>query len=150
MATPRDCSKVVWNLANNAVKFTAQGGRVRVGASRDAGAVVITVQDNGRGIEPTFLPHVFERFRQADASSTRSYGGLGLGLSIVKHLVELHGGSVSAESDGRQKEPPSRCVCRSPSGRWRSRSDRGGTHDAPAAAPSKPCGAQGAGGRRRA
>jgi CheY-like chemotaxis protein len=98
---PARLQQVVWNLVNNAVKFTAQDGQIRVRAEREGSFVAIQVEDNGRGIEQAFLPHVFERFRQADASSTRSFGGLGLGLSIVKHLVELHGGSVSAASDGR-------------------------------------------------
>ncbi|HAX77308.1 MAG TPA: hypothetical protein DCY88_16110 [Cyanobacteria bacterium UBA11372] len=116
--------QVVWNLLSNAVKFTPEGGRVEVKLSVVMGNrssvigteneqlpitnyplpithyVKITVTDTGKGISPEFLPYVFERFRQADSSTTRSYGGLGLGLAIVRHLVELHGGSVSADSPG--------------------------------------------------
>jgi signal transduction histidine kinase/CheY-like chemotaxis protein len=95
--------QAVWNLLSNAVKFTPRGGCVSV-ALRTAGAnVEVVVQDSGAGIAPEFLPHIFERFRQADASTTRTHGGLGLGLAIVKHLVELHGGTVDATSmgDGR-------------------------------------------------
>ncbi|MEH2276787.1 MAG: PAS domain S-box protein [Nostoc sp.] len=92
--------QVVWNLLSNAVKFTSKGGRVDVQLERIESYVQIRVSDTGAGIAAEFLPHVFERFRQADSSSTRSHGGLGLGLAIVRHLVELHGGSVSAESLG--------------------------------------------------
>ncbi len=92
--------QVVWNLASNAVKFTKAGGSVKVAARRDNEELVISVTDNGRGIEPAFLSHVFERFRQGDATASRSHGGLGLGLAIVRHLVELHGGTVAAHSDG--------------------------------------------------
>ncbi|HZI12021.1 MAG TPA: ATP-binding protein, partial [Myxococcus sp.] len=84
----------------NAVKFTPKGGRVQVFVERRDSSVEVTVADTGRGIPAEFLPHVFERFRQADASTTRQYGGLGLGLSIVRHLVEMHGGTVSAASEG--------------------------------------------------
>ncbi len=90
--------QIVWNLLSNAVKFTAKGGRVHVQLCREGSSVQIVVEDTGAGIAPEFLPHIFERFRQADASSTRSYGGLGLGLAIVKHLVELHGGTIEASS----------------------------------------------------
>ena len=89
--------QVVGNLLSNAVKFTASGGKVDVGVSGDASSVIVTVSDTGIGMHPDFLPHVFERFRQADEGST---GGLGLGLAIVKNLVELHGGTVTAASDG--------------------------------------------------
>jgi CheY-like chemotaxis protein len=93
--------QVVWNLLSNAVKFTPDGGRVIVTlAAAPHGQIELRVCDNGIGIDPTFLPHVFERFRQADSSSTRAHGGLGLGLAIVRHLVELHGGSVEVASDG--------------------------------------------------
>ncbi|WP_172642150.1 hybrid sensor histidine kinase/response regulator [Cylindrospermum stagnale] len=93
--------QVMWNLLTNAVKFTPKGGRVEVQLERmDSGVVQIRVSDNGGGITAEFLPHVFERFRQADSSTTRSHGGLGLGLAIVRHLVELHGGTVSVESPG--------------------------------------------------
>jgi signal transduction histidine kinase/ActR/RegA family two-component response regulator len=97
---PDRLQQVVWNLLNNAVKFTPKGGKVQVSLERVNSHVEITVSDTGQGIAPEFLPHVFERFRQADSSSTRSKGGLGLGLSIVKHLVELHGGAVRAKSRG--------------------------------------------------
>jgi CheY-like chemotaxis protein len=93
--------QTVWNLLSNAVKFTAAGGRVEVRTRLDDGQIELTVTDSGVGIDAAFLPYVFDRFRQADASSTRAQGGLGLGLAIVRHLVELHGGSVRAESDGR-------------------------------------------------
>ncbi|MFW9264371.1 PAS domain S-box protein [Nostoc sp. CALU 546] len=92
--------QVVWNLLSNAVKFTPKGGRVDVQLERIESYVEIRVSDTGGGIAAEFLPHVFERFRQADSSTTRSHGGLGLGLAIVRHLVELHGGTVSAESPG--------------------------------------------------
>ncbi|MEH1867574.1 MAG: PAS domain S-box protein [Nostoc sp.] len=92
--------QVVWNLLSNAVKFTPKGGRVDVQLERIESSVQIRVSDTGVGIAAEFLPHVFERFCQADSSSTRSHGGLGLGLAIVRHLVELHGGTVSVESLG--------------------------------------------------
>jgi CheY-like chemotaxis protein/anti-sigma regulatory factor (Ser/Thr protein kinase) len=92
--------QVVWNLLTNAVKFTPEGGRVQISLVRTDTHVRIVVSDTGQGIGPEILPHVFERFRQADSSSTRAYSGLGLGLAIVRHLVELHGGTVTAESLG--------------------------------------------------
>ncbi|MEH2078664.1 MAG: PAS domain S-box protein [Nostoc sp.] len=92
--------QVVWNLLSNAVRFTPKGGRVDVQLECIESYVQIRVSDTGAGIAAEFLPHVFERFRQADSSSTRSHGGLGLGLAIVRHLVELHGGTVSVESPG--------------------------------------------------
>jgi len=92
--------QVVWNLLTNAIKFTPQGGRVSVRLRRTEAHVELEVADSGRGIAPAFLPHVFERFRQADGGVTRRYGGLGLGLAIVRHLVELHGGTVQAHSEG--------------------------------------------------
>ncbi|HMJ56894.1 MAG TPA: ATP-binding protein [Polyangiaceae bacterium] len=95
--------QVVWNLLTNAVKFTPKGGKIDVLVERVNSHVEITVHDTGMGISSEFLPHVFERFRQADSSSTRKYGGLGLGLSIVKQLVELHGGTVKVESAGEGK-----------------------------------------------
>jgi PAS domain S-box-containing protein len=101
-ADPDRLRQVVWNLISNAVKFTAADGRVSVTLRRTAAAEVeLGVADTGQGIEPEFLPHVFESFRQGDASNTRRYGGLGLGLSITKQLVELHGGTIRAESPGR-------------------------------------------------
>ena len=93
--------QALWNLLSNAVKFTAAGGRVEVMTRVDDGQIELTVSDSGIGIDAAFLPYVFDRFRQADASSTRAQSGLGLGLAIVRHLVELHGGSVRAESGGR-------------------------------------------------
>ena len=96
----RRLQQVLWNLAHNAVKFTSRGGRVNVFIRQNDGAVEITVQDTGRGISPSFLPHVFERFRQEDATPTAGTAGLGLGLAITKQLVELHGGSVEASSGG--------------------------------------------------
>jgi signal transduction histidine kinase/ActR/RegA family two-component response regulator len=92
--------QVVWNLLMNAVKFTPNGGRVRLELRRASSHVQIVVSDTGQGIAPTVLPYVFERFRQGDSSSTRTNGGLGLGLALVKHLVELHGGAVAAQSPG--------------------------------------------------
>lgn len=92
--------QVVWNLLSNAIKFTPAGGRVKIQLNSTDCETQITITDTGKGISPDFLPHVFEHFRQADSSTTRSYGGLGLGLSIVRHLVELHGGTVQAESPG--------------------------------------------------
>jgi len=93
--------QVVWNLLSNAIKFTPKGGRVELGVGRDAELFRIFVSDTGKGIEPEFLPHVFDRFYQADTSSTRRHGGLGLGLALVKSLVELHGGEIKAESEGK-------------------------------------------------
>ncbi|HEX7774767.1 MAG TPA: ATP-binding protein, partial [Pyrinomonadaceae bacterium] len=92
--------QVVWNLLSNGVKFTRKGGLVQVTLQRINSHVEIVVKDTGIGIHPDFLPHVFDRFRQADGSTTRNYGGLGLGLAIVRHLVELHGGAAWAESSG--------------------------------------------------
>ena len=92
--------QIIWNLLTNAIKFTPHGGTVTVGVRREGDQVAVFVRDTGIGIAPGFIAHVFERFRQADATTTRQHGGLGLGLSIVKHLVEQHGGTVSAESAG--------------------------------------------------
>jgi signal transduction histidine kinase len=92
--------QVLWNLVHNAIKFSLEEGRVEIRVQRDGDSMELTVKDNGRGISPDFLPHVFERFRQQDASPTRSAFGLGLGLSIARHLVELHGGTISAHSAG--------------------------------------------------
>ena len=92
--------QIIWNLLSNAVKFTPEGGRVELRMENDAEHVCITVSDNGAGIEPEFLPYVFDRFRQADTSVARRFGGLGLGLSLVKQLTELHGGTINAASDG--------------------------------------------------
>ncbi|HUP93248.1 MAG TPA: ATP-binding protein [Solimonas sp.] len=97
---PARLQQIVWNLVSNAIKFTGKGGSVRVAMRRVGTHVEIVVGDTGQGIDAGFLPHVFERFRQADSSTTRRHGGLGLGLAIVKQLVELHGGSVRATSGG--------------------------------------------------
>jgi len=91
--------QVIWNLLSNAVRFTPNGGRIDVEVARTAGTVSIAVRDSGTGIAADFLPHVFERFRQGGAGTTRAHGGLGLGLAIVRHLVELHGGTVRAENN---------------------------------------------------
>ncbi|AFZ14618.1 multi-sensor hybrid histidine kinase [Crinalium epipsammum PCC 9333] len=103
LGDPNRLQQVAWNLLSNAVKFTPQNGRVEVRLEQINNHVHIKVIDTGRGIKSEFLPYVFERFRQADNSITRSYGGLGLGLAIVRHLVELHGGTVHVESEGEGK-----------------------------------------------
>jgi CheY-like chemotaxis protein len=95
---PDRLQQVVWNLLSNAIKFTPKGGGVQVVLARVNSHVEIAVSDTGSGISPSFLPHVFERFEQADSSPSRPHSGLGLGLAIVRHIVELHGGSVRAES----------------------------------------------------
>jgi PAS domain S-box-containing protein len=95
--------QVVWNLLSNAIKFTPGGGWIKVALRRVDGAVELEIGDSGKGIDPEFLPYVFDRFRQEDSSSTRRFGGLGLGLAIVRHIVELHGGSVQALSDGKDQ-----------------------------------------------
>jgi signal transduction histidine kinase len=92
--------QVFWNVLSNAVKFTPPNGSIGVSACRQRDAIHIEVADTGCGIAPEFLPFVFERFRQADSSDTRRYQGLGLGLAIVRHLVEAHGGTVAAASEG--------------------------------------------------
>lgn len=97
---PNRLQQVFWNLLSNAIKFTPRGGRVDLGFKVSPSHIVVRVSDSGSGIAPEFLPHVFDRFRQADASTTRRHGGLGLGLAIVKQLVELHGGSVAVVSPG--------------------------------------------------
>src|SRR5438093_915860 len=97
---PSRLQQVVWNLLKHAITFRPAGGRVYVRLERGDAAAIVTVSDSGPGIPPEFLPHAFERFRQADASATRAQGGLGLGLDIVRHLIELHGGSVRVESPG--------------------------------------------------
>jgi signal transduction histidine kinase/ActR/RegA family two-component response regulator len=98
---PNRLQQVFWNLLTNAVKFTPKDGRIQVALARVNSHLEIEVSDSGEGIVPEFIPHVFDRFRQADASSTRKHGGLGLGLSIVKQLVELHGGTITAKSGGK-------------------------------------------------
>ena len=100
---PARLQQVVWNLLSNAIKFTPRGGRVRVRLGVEGTHAEISVSDTGDGIGSEFLPYVFDRFRQADQTTARRYGGLGLGLAIVRHLVELHGGTVRAESEGEGK-----------------------------------------------
>jgi PAS domain S-box-containing protein len=95
--------QVVWNLLSNAVKFTPDGGRIQVRVEHVDGQMEVVVSDTGMGITPEFLPHMFERFRQGDGGTSREHGGLGLGLAIARHLVELHGGSISGASAGRGK-----------------------------------------------
>jgi signal transduction histidine kinase/CheY-like chemotaxis protein len=92
--------QIVWNLLSNAIKFTPRGGQITLQARREAAGVILCVRDSGEGIAPEFLPFVFDRFRQGETGGKRSHGGLGLGLSIVRHLAELHGGTVEAESEG--------------------------------------------------
>jgi len=98
---PGRLQQIIWNLLTNAIKFTPKGGRVEVRLDRVDSHTEITISDTGQGIAPEFIRHVFERFRQSDASSTRTHGGLGLGLSIVSQLVELHGGTITASSPGK-------------------------------------------------
>ncbi|MGH7396973.1 MAG: PAS domain-containing protein [Candidatus Rokuibacteriota bacterium] len=100
MGDAQRLQQVVWNLLSNAIKFTGRGGRILVRLEHAGAAARIVVRDTGAGIAPAFLPHVFDRFRQADSSSTRAHGGLGLGLAIVRHIIEQHGGEVRAESAG--------------------------------------------------
>lgn len=100
LGDPDRLQQVVWNLVSNAVKFSPKGGRIHVTVRKKDSSVEIVVKDQGQGIDPGFLPHVFERFRQADGRTTRAKGGLGLGLAIVRNLVEIQGGTVRAESDG--------------------------------------------------
>jgi PAS domain S-box-containing protein len=100
---PDRLQQVIWNLVSNAIKFTPRDGHIEVRLELVESHVQVTVSDSGKGIEEGFLPYVFERFRQADSSTTRAHGGLGLGLAIVRHLVELHGGSVTAESAGEDR-----------------------------------------------
>ena len=100
---PNRLQQVMWNLLSNAIKFTPNDGKVTVEISRPNGYVEIKVKDTGVGISSEFLPHVFDRFRQADASSIRKFGGLGLGLAIVRHITEMHGGSVAVESAGENQ-----------------------------------------------
>ena len=97
---PARLQQVMWNLLTNAVKFTSRGATVRVGLLHKGDRLEVSVSDTGQGVEPTFLPRVFDRFQQQDVSTTRRHGGLGVGLTIVRELVQLHGGSVRAESDG--------------------------------------------------
>ena len=100
---PNRLQQVIWNLLSNAIKFTPKGGRVQIRLERVNSHVEITVSDTGKGIAPEFLPHAFDRFRQADQTITRTHGGLGLGLAIVRHLIELHGGTVHVFSAGEDQ-----------------------------------------------
>jgi signal transduction histidine kinase len=102
-ADPGRLQQVVWNLLSNAIKFTPSGGSVEVVARQSQSTVFVRVRDDGQGIRPEFLPHLFETFRQGDGSTTRRHGGLGLGLAIVKQLVQAHGGKITAESEGEGK-----------------------------------------------
>jgi len=95
---PDRLQQVVWNVLSNAAKFTPNGGSVEISVNQTETHVLVQVMDTGPGIDPDFLPHVFERFRQGDGSTTRTQGGLGLGLAIVRHLVELHGGTIAVEN----------------------------------------------------
>jgi PAS domain S-box-containing protein len=95
--------QIAWNLLNNAVKFTPHGGNIEIGLARERNNAVLVVKDTGQGIDSAFLPHVFEMFRQADGSNIRRHGGLGIGLALVRQLVQLHGGAIEAESDGPNK-----------------------------------------------
>ena len=100
IADPVRLEQVIWNLLNNAVKFTPRDGRIAVKLRTERDGIVLTVEDNGQGIDSSFLPHIFEIFRQADSAANRSQSGMGIGLAVVQQLVELHGGSVTAHSDG--------------------------------------------------
>jgi signal transduction histidine kinase len=91
------------NVLSNAVKFTPSGGTIQVRLCRGISSIEFIVRDTGEGIDPKFLPHVFDRFRQGNSTKTRKYGGLGLGLTIVRHIIELHGGTIRAESPGKGK-----------------------------------------------
>jgi signal transduction histidine kinase len=102
-ADPDRLQQIIWNLLSNAIKFTPRGGRVVVSLQRLERSIDIIVRDSGSGIAAEFLPHVFDRFRQGDSGAQRRHGGLGLGLAIVRHLVELHGGTVTADSAGEDQ-----------------------------------------------
>ncbi|MCC3432416.1 MULTISPECIES: sensor histidine kinase [unclassified Microcoleus] len=103
LGDPSRLQQVLWNLLSNAIKFTPAGGRIDISSDYIDGMAQIQIRDTGKGIDADFLPYVFDRFRQADSSYSRSNSGLGLGLSIVYHLVELHGGSIRAESGGEEQ-----------------------------------------------
>ncbi len=103
MADPSRLQQILWNLLSNAVKFTPKRGHIQVRVAREGANAAISVKDDGKGITEEFLPYVFERFRQADGSLTRKYGGLGLGLAIARHLTELHGGTIEVESAGENQ-----------------------------------------------
>lgn len=95
--------QIAWNVLNNAVKFTPPGGSISISLNREEQNAVVVIEDTGQGIEPSFLPHVFEMFRQADSSNSRKHGGMGIGLALVQQLVQLHGGTITAESEGTNK-----------------------------------------------
>ena len=103
LGDPNRVRQILWNLLSNAVKFTPKRGHIQVRVAREGANAAISVADSGKGITEEFLPYVFERFRQADASLTRKYGGLGLGLAIARHLTELHGGTIEVESAGENQ-----------------------------------------------
>src|SRR5437773_7307567 len=100
-ADPDRLQQVIWNLLSNAIKFTPSGGVIRISSEFAGTEMRIAVSDSGEGIVPEFLPHVFDRFSQADSSNVRRHGGLGVGLAIVRYIVELHGGAVTVESPGK-------------------------------------------------
>ncbi len=131
-ADPARLQQVAWNLLTNSIKFTPRGGRVEVALREIGGQVELSVNDSGQGIKPEFLPFVFDRFRQADASTTRRHGGLGLGLSIVKSLVELHGGTVDVQSPGEGQG--STFLVRLPSAPLHGQGGYGGSRHPPRAA----------------
>ena len=102
-ADPVRLEQIIWNLLNNSVKFTSRGGLITVRLEEDVDEIILTISDNGQGIDSSFLPHIFEIFRQADASTNRTQSGMGIGLAVVQQLVELHSGSVTAHSAGKGK-----------------------------------------------
>ena len=118
---PDRLRQVFWNLLSNSIKFTTDGGSIDVSARREADMIRVDVSDTGCGIDPAFVPFVFDRFRQANGSASRPYGGLGLGLAIVRELVELHGGSIEAQSEGQDRG--SRFIVRLPAGLRRREQD---------------------------
>jgi signal transduction histidine kinase len=140
---PGRLQQVVWNLLSNGVKFTPPGGRVEVRLEADGDAVAIRVRDTGGGLAPELAPHLFERFRQADSSTTRAHGGLGMGLALVRHLVEAHGGTVAAESPGPGKGSTFTVRLPTLTARRRGGGDAGragGAERPPSAAPPGPAG----------
>jgi signal transduction histidine kinase/DNA-binding response OmpR family regulator len=129
--------QVVWNLLSNAIKFTPKGGRVQIRLRREQSNVELVVADDGQGIDPSFLPHVFDRFRQADAKISRKTGGLGLGLAIVRSIVQLHGGTVGAQSDGEGLGAT--FTVRIPTAPLRADSSKSTTESGPPPAPAFEC-----------